>query len=403
MRFFQVVKMSCFLAFLGLSTAAFSTELVLWESESDDIQKAWDGVAAEFQKSHADVKIKRSHYKVEDLRTQFQTAAMGGGGADIVIAPNDFGGPFTVMGIIQDVKWAKLDAFSPTVLESVSDAQKKAWGLPVSKGNHLMLFINKKLVPKAPDTIEQLIADAKKLSDPAKKKYGFAYNLNEPFWFVTFLSSFGEKPLLPGGKPNLNTPGMIEALKFVKKLKFDDKIVPEDCGYDCANTLFLEKKVGMIINGDWSVEQYQTALKGDLIIAPLPLNKATGKYMQPMVSGKFMFFNKKMAGAKFDAAKAFAEFSTSEKVQEELIKRTKRLSPLKALDSIPLVKNDPILAATNAAMEHGQPMPFDVEMRVVWDAMRPQLQEVMSGRGDPTAAAAAMQKDAETKIREMKE
>jgi hypothetical protein len=44
-----------------------------------------------------------------------------------------------------------------------------------------------------------------------------------------------------------------------------------------------------------------------------------------------------------------------------------------------------------------------VEMRAVWDAIRPQLQAVMAGRGAPAEAAAIMQRDALTKIREMKE
>jgi hypothetical protein len=42
-------------------------------------------------------------------------------------------------------------------------------------------------------------------------------------------------------------------------------------------------------------------------------------------------------------------------------------------------------------------------MRVVWDAIRPQLQAVMAGRAEPKLAAEVMQKDAETKIREMRQ
>ena len=48
-------------------------------------------------------------------------------------------------------------------------------------------------------------------------------------------------------------------------------------------------------------------------------------------------------------------------------------------------------------------MPLDVELRVVWDAIRPQLQDVMAGKTEAKIAAATMQKDAETKIKEMKQ
>src|SRR5690606_34035148 len=112
----------------------------------------------------------------------------------------------------------------------------------------------------------------------------------EPFWFVTFLSAFGEKPLVDG-KPNLGSKGMQDALAFVHGLKFKEKIVPTDCDYTCADTLFAEGKAAMTINGDWSVTKYQQTLKDNLIIAPLPKFEKTGHYMQPMVSGKYIFFN----------------------------------------------------------------------------------------------------------------
>jgi maltose-binding protein MalE len=255
-------------------------------------------------------------------------------------------------------------------------------------------------VPKAPATVEELIKVAKEHSK--KGQYGFAYNLNEPFWFVTFLGAYGESPLVKG-KPNLDNPGMVKALQLVKDLKFKDKIVPADCDYACAHQLFLDGKVGMIINGDWEVAKYTEALKDNLIIAPLPKLQATGQWMSPMISGKYLFFNAKLKGEKLAAAKKLGDYLTSKPVQEELIKTTGRLPALKELDKSPALASDPVLKAIDAATAHGQPMPMDVEMRVVWDAIRPQLQGVMAGRIEPAAAAKVMQKDAETKIKEMKQ
>ena len=59
--------------------------------------------------------------------------------------------------------------------------------------------------------------------------------------------------------------------------------------------------------------------------------------------------------------------------------------------------------ASAAGLEHGIPTPMNVEMRVVWDAMRPQLQGVMAGRVQPSAAVVLMQKDAVTKINDLRE
>lgn len=380
-----------------------AAELTFWDHEYEEVQKALDHVIKGFEAANPTIKIKRSHYKTEDLRTQFQTAAIGGGGGDLVLAPNDFGGPFSIMGIIQPVgTWAKPERFGDAVLKAVTDAKGEIWGVPVSRGNHLMLYVNKKLVKKAPETIEELIKVAREQSDPAKGRFGFAYNLNEPFWFVTFLGAYGESPLV-NAQPKLDGKGMVEALTLVHDMKFKDKIVPADCDYSCADNLFVDGKVGMIINGDWELQRYRKTLKDDLVIAPLPKLAATGKYMSPMISGKYLFFNAKLKGEKLAAAKLFAEYLVSKPVQEQLVKESQRLPAIKELDGSPVIAQDPVLKATDAAMAHGQPMPMEVEMRVVWDAIRPQLQAVMADRAQPKAAADIMQKDALIKIKELKQ
>ena len=384
------------------SASAQNVELTFWEHEFEEVQKALDSVIADYQKANPNVKIKRSHYKTEDLRTQFQTAAMGGGGADVVLAPNDFAGPFSIMQIIQPVqKWGNLSRFGGSVVNAVSDKNGDVWGLPVSRGNHLLLLVNKKLVPKTPATIEELVTTAKSLSKPDKGQYGFAYNLNEPFWFVAFLGAYGQAPLVKA-QPNLDGKGMIDALTLVHDLKFKDKVVPPDCDYNCAETLFVEGKVGMIINGDWSVQKYKDALGKDLEISALPKSAATGKFMAPMISGKYLFFNAKLKAAKLEEAKKFAEYLVSKPVQEKMTKETQRLPAIKELDGSAVIAGDPTLKSLDQAMANGQPMPMEVEMRAIWDAMRPQLQAVMANRAQPKDAAALMQKDAVTKIKEMK-
>ena len=388
---------------LSLATrVAKADELVLWEQERTLDQQVLDELIALFQKDSAGVTVKRAHYRTEDLRAQFQTAALGKGGADLVLAPNDFAGPFAVMGIIQPVdSWAKLDRFYPAVVQAVKDA-KGTWGMPISSGNHLMLFVNKKLAKKIPESLEEMVDMAKAFTNQEKKLYGLVYNLNEPFWFVPFMGAFGQQPLT-GTTPNLDTPAMVDALALVKHLKFDEKIVPADCDYTCADTLFADRKAMMVINGDWAVQKYEDELKGDLAILPLPKIKAAGHYMTPLTSGKYLFLNKKLAGAKLDAAKKFSEFMVSEKVQEILIEKSKRIPVLTAMKDNKVLKSFPNMAASEQAMEHGTPMPMAVEMRAVWDAIRPQLQQVMAGKTEPKLAASLMQKDAETKIKEMKQ
>jgi arabinogalactan oligomer/maltooligosaccharide transport system substrate-binding protein len=396
-------------ALLDFSRAS-AAELVLWEQEDKDTQEFLDGLFREFQAASPGTVVTRVHYGNEQLRDQFKTAAMGRGGADVLIAPSDFAGTFSIMGLIAPMERlgeaARLERFPANVLDAVRDASGRVWGLPLSKGNHLMLFANRRLIPVIPDTLEGVIDAARGVTKASDKRYGIVYNLTEPFWFASFLGAYGgaltrvSKGVV---EPTLDTEAMRQALSLVHSLKFEHRVTPEDCDYTCAEGLFLESRAGFVINGDWAVPKYRATFGEDLLIAPLPRLASTNQPMRPFVSGKFLFFNANLEGDKLELAKRFAEWFLQPEVQERLLVKTRRLPSLTSLAESALVVKDPVLAATDRALANGLPMPMAVEMRAVWDAIRPQLQAVMAGRGAPAEAAAIMQRDALTKIREMKE
>jgi len=49
------------------------------------------------------------------------------------------------------------------------------------------------------------------------------------------------------------------------------------------------------------------------------------------------------------------------------------------------------------------PQPIVPEMRAIYDAIKTPLADVMNGKQDPAAAAAVMQKDAETRIAQLQQ
>ena len=64
----------------------------------------------------------------------------------------------------------------------------------------------------------------------------------------------------------------------------------------------------------------------------------------------------------------------------------------------PSFTSDPVLAGAREALGHGRRMPVVPEMRVIWDAMRPNLQDVMNRAKTPAGAARDMQSAAEAQI-----
>ena len=52
---------------------------------------------------YPDITVVREHYETEDLRTQFQTAALAGQGPELIYGPSDNIGLFSTAGIIAPV------------------------------------------------------------------------------------------------------------------------------------------------------------------------------------------------------------------------------------------------------------------------------------------------------------
>jgi arabinogalactan oligomer / maltooligosaccharide transport system substrate-binding protein len=300
-------------------------------------------------------------------------------------------------------------AFVPAAYDATL-VNGKHWGIPLSYGNNLMLLYNKKLIDKAPADTDELIKMAKDFVAKNPGKVGFAYNLNEPFWMVPWLGGFGGKVFSDDGlTPSLDTPEMINTLKLVSAFKNVDKITPKECDYACADSLFMDGKAAMIINGDWSLGAYAgsgaavTATKNiDLGVAPFP--KITGAGVpQPFTSGTYIMFPNSLKDAKLAAAIKLTKYLISDEIQLRWLKEQKRLPSIQKLYSDPALKNDPILSSASAALlAAGVGMPPFTSMRCNWDAIRPNLTDVMAGKMTPEAAAKAMQTASEKCIADLK-
>ncbi|MCS7179672.1 MAG: extracellular solute-binding protein, partial [Anaerolineae bacterium] len=234
---------------------------------------------------------------------------------------------------------AFLDQFIPEALNATR-VKGEIWGVPDNYGNHLMLLYNKDLVKEPPKDTDELIKIAQELT--RGDSYGFAYNLNEPFWLAPWLGAFGTWPLDENDKPTFDNSGTVAALQFVQDLKLKHKVVPQECDYNCADTLFKEGKAAMIINGDWSLGGYAQVLGDKLGVAPIPKVTATGKHPTPMTGGKYWMVSKAVLQdpAKLEAVRAFVAYMTSAEVQKKWIERFKRLPSLKALEKDPAIQND---------------------------------------------------------------
>lgn len=388
------------------ASAKGPVEVVLWEMMDPQERVLLSEHVATFQEAHPGIRVTTAHFGVEDVRNQFLTAALGGGGPDVVYGPSDQAGPLSVAGTLRPAD----EVFAPAFFERFHPlTQEKLgghlWSVPEQFGNHLALVFNRALMDTPPADTDEMIAIARRNTvdadgDGTIDRYGIVFETKEPFWLVPWLGGFGGWVMDEENRPTLDTPAMASALAFVRDLKTKHRVLPRDCDYELADTLFREGRAAMIINGPWSWAAYRDA-GVDIGIASIPEVTATGRWPSPMVSYRGYSFSRSCAGDRLAAAKQLVEYLTGPEVQRAYATRLGSLPSLLELQGA-AIESDPILSKSMEQVRRGRPMPIVVEMRAVWDAMRPSFQNVMNGESTPEAAARTMQELAVRKIAEMR-
>ncbi|MBM2842448.1 MAG: putative maltosaccharide-binding protein [Anaerolineales bacterium] len=387
------------IALTGCGQAALPSgpiTIQLWhqEGEADNAKQYVEALAAAYTAEHPNITFEVTNPgDTELLRQDFQTAALAGTPPDLLWTVNDHAGPFTTAEIIVPVDdLVDLGLYADGALAAV-DLNGQHWGVPITSGNHLMLYYNKDLVPTPPATTDDLLAMADDLK--AQGVTPLAYNQTEGFWLVPWLGGFGGAVFAEDGvTPTLNTPEMVATLAWLKQLK-DEGIVPPESDYPGADTLFQEGKAAMIINGDWTLGAYKDLFGDKLGVARIPTVSATGKPPAPYTSGKYFMVP---AGLDEDTQAVvvdFIKFATNEANQLDMVSLLARLPALKTALEDASITADPYLAGSADQMVAGVGMPAVVEMRCNWDAMKPEMLAVLAGDKTPEDAAAAMQSAAD--------
>jgi arabinogalactan oligomer/maltooligosaccharide transport system permease protein len=374
-----------------------------------------------FEAEHPGLLVRPLYKETEELRSGLVSAVLADRGPEVIYGPSDVLGVYQAMGALADMSpWLtnnELDAFDPRAIIRMPAPrhpnEEELIFLGDRFGNHLGLVYNRDFLKEPPKTTDELVALAKANTvdedgDGRPDRYGLVWNYTEPFFVVPFLTGYGgwifSAEQGPDGRaiPTLDSPELVRGFEFVQSLVREHKVLPRSADYEVAASLFRDGKAAMIIDGDWSWQQYIEQAEGDAALATLPVVSATGLPMKPTVAPKGYSLGSFAKGQAADDAMELIKFLTSEETQRVFLEKQRILPSRLALRDDPLVTGDPIMATSLLQAEQGRPMPTAVEMRAVWDAMRPPYQLLMAGEIDSEVAAARMQNDALMRIDAMR-
>jgi len=265
----------------GLAAKAEDVTLTLWSLDKD-IQPA-PNLVKEFNALNNGIKIEYRLIQFDDVVTESMRAYATGQAPDIIAVDNPEHAMFASRGAFLDLtdmiaksSVIKTDNYFPGPLKSV-EWDGKYFGIPKAT-NTIALYYNKDMFKakgldpnKPPQTWDELVVDARKLTDPAKNVYGLAFsakaNEEGTFQFLPWAQMGG------GSYEHINADGAVKALDTWKTI-MDEKLASPDTltrgQWDSTGT-FNSGNAAMAISGPWELDRMMKEAKFDWGVTLLPV------------------------------------------------------------------------------------------------------------------------------------
>src|SRR5450631_1733465 len=325
------------------SSAGSSKTLTYWASNQgtslENDKAVLDPELAKFEKQTG-VAVDLQVIGWPDLLNKILAATTSGQGPDVLNIGNTWAASLQATGAFMPFDAKALTAiggqekFVPTAFSTGGAVGKPVTSVPLY-GLVYGLYYNKKMFAdaglKPPATWQELQADAKKLTDPAKKQYGMVIEGGSYTESVHFAWIFGRQnggqPFDAAGKPTFTTPGMVAGVKQYVDLMGKDKVVnPSNVQYKNGPEApgdFAKGKAAMLMsqNNADNTLQADGMKSSEYGVVPIPAPSplpAGGKDIASFVAGINLSIFKNTKNQ--DAALKFVKFMTSPEEQTILDK-----------------------------------------------------------------------------------
>ena len=343
---------------LSHGVMAAEGELLVWEDikKSNGIEDAIKAFEAQYK---VKVKIQEMPYaqQIEKLRLD----GPAGIGPDVLVIPHDQVGGAVVQGLLSELKVdAKyMDSFTKPAVDAQT-YEGKLYGIPKAVET-IVLVYNKDILPKAPETFDDLIKVSKE--QRAANKYGLLAKFDEIYYSYGVVAGMGGYIFGQNANGSLNVndiglanQGTIDAVTFLKSF-YADGLFPAgivgETGANAIDSLFTEKKAAAVITGPWAFKPYQDA-GVNYGVAPLP-TLPNGEHMRSFLGVKG--YSVSTYSTQKELAQQFIEFINQPEYAKIRFEKTGEIPPVKSLIDDPVIKGDEKARAVAIQAGYAVPMP----------------------------------------------
>ena len=367
-----------------LKALAAPATIVIWHAYRGEEKDAIESVAQNFNKTHKDIQISLLAVPFDALADKVSASVPREKGPDLFIYAQDRLGGWIMAGIAEPIEYYLTEnvkaRFVPGSLNAFT-YKGSIYGLPLST-KCVTLIYNKALVSQPPKTTDELISLAKSLTDPEKKQYGLAYEIQNYYYHSIWMQGYGASVFDAQGNPTLNSPEAVKALQFAIDLQKNLKIVPEEVTNVLVTTLFNEGKAAMVINGPWFRGEIDPKIKYG--VALLPVISEVGKPAIPFLTVEGIIMSTKSKNK--DAAFKVMDYLTNNATSLIFTTKGKMISANKSVYLNKKIASDPIIMGFMAQVKQSIPMPNAPEMTMVWSPATTAMNKAFLGALSPSDA-----------------
>ncbi|MTE18765.1 extracellular solute-binding protein [Streptomyces sp. TRM43335] len=365
-----------------------------WDTSGDAEKDFFKKVAEEFEKEHPGVEVKYVNVPFGEASNKFKNAAGGGAGApDVMRTEVAWVADFASLGYL-----APLD--DTVAVDGKDDFLPQAWGSTQYEGktyavpqviDTLALFYNKELLEKAGVEVPKSFEDIENSTGKFEKEGVTPFYLrgDDPYFVLPFLYGEGGDMLDADTKKITidDEPG-VRAFEVMKDLVDSEAAITDTTdGWENMQKAFKDGKVAMMLNGPWAIEDTLAGrqFKGredNLGVAAVPAGSAGQG--SPQGGHNYSVY----AGSdNLDASYEFVKYMSSAEVQKRTTEELNLLPTRTSVYEEQTVKDNQMVQFFKPAVDKAVERPWIAQGNSLFEPLRVQLAEVLTGRTTPEDAA----------------
>ncbi|WP_010632409.1 extracellular solute-binding protein [Sporolactobacillus vineae] len=344
-------------------------------------------IKGKFEKAN-NVTVKVVKKPMFDQLTALSLDGPAGKGPDVMLAPYDRVGALGEQGQLLPVDKSMVSFLDQKGQHQVT-VGKRYFGIPLTV-EALVLFYNKNLIKKAPETFKDLEALAKDKrfafkSEPGKNT-GFLAKWTDFYFAAGLYQGYGGYVF---GKNNtdakdigLNNAGSVKAVTYATN--WFQNVWPKGmqdvkASGNFVTNEFVQGKAGAVIDGPWQAAVYQKA-KINYGVAKIP-TLPNGKDYAPFAGGKAWVASAYTKQP--ELAKKWLSYATDQVNAYKFYQDTKEIPINPQAQAKVLKSNDQLAKSVIKQYAASIPMPSIPQMAEVWTTMEPAMFNAASGKKTP--------------------